>query len=149
MGEKILVADDEETIRGLLKTLLESEGYEVVLAANGEDAVRVAESENPHLIILDAVMPELDGIRTCIALRANEKTWAIPIILATAFTEFLTEAVNAGVDDFVMKPFRLDRLMVRVRGMLRVRHLEDQLERAVAYMQALRKAASPEDKLRS
>ena len=143
MGEKILVVDDEEVVREMLRTLLETEGYEAILASNGEEALRLAESENPHLIILDAVMPERDGINTSVALRGSEKTRAIPIILATGFAEVLTEAVNAGIDDCVVKPFKLDRLMVRVRGMLKVRHLEDELERATAYMQELRKAASP------
>ncbi|HYA02225.1 MAG TPA: response regulator [Syntrophobacteria bacterium] len=146
MGEKILVVDDEQSIREWLKTALEMHGYEIILAANGEEAIRLAASDSPHLIILDAVMPELDGIDTCIALRANEKTRAIPIILATGFAEVLAAAVNAGVDDFLTKPFDLDRLMIRVRSMLRVRHLEDELERAVAYMQALKdkKSRSPE-----
>jgi DNA-binding response OmpR family regulator len=139
MGEKILVVDDEQPVRELLKTLFEREGYEAILAANGEEAVRLAESENPHLIILDAVMPELDGIKTCIALRANERTRAIPIILATGFTDVLTEAVNAGIDDFVMKPVALGKLLIRVKAMLSVSHLEDQLERAMAYAQEMKK----------
>jgi DNA-binding response OmpR family regulator len=143
MGEKILVVDDEQPIRDWLKSVLEREGYETILASDGKEAVRLAESGSPHLIILDAMMPELDGINTCVALKANERTRAIPIILATGFTEVLAAAVNAGVDDFVMKPFDLDRLMIRVRGMLRVCHLEDELERAMAYMRELKKPPSP------
>ncbi len=144
MGEKILVVDDEQPIREWLKSVLDREGYETILASDGKEAVRLAESGSPHLIILDAMMPELDGIKTCVALKANERTRVIPIILATGFTEVLAAAVNAGVDDFVMKPFDLDRLMIRVRGMLRVRHLEDELERAMAYMRELKKPQSPE-----
>jgi DNA-binding response OmpR family regulator len=147
MGEKILVVDDEQVIREMLKTFLETEGYEPILASNGEETIRLAQTEAPHLIILDAIMPERDGIDTAAALKADEKTRAIPIILATGFGEVLTEAVNAGIDDFVIKPFELDRLMVRVRGMLKVRHLENELERATAYMEELRKAASPSGKL--
>src|SRR5512139_3484459 len=87
MGHKILVVDDEEPIRDLLTGFLEGQGHTVVLASNGKGALLLAEKESPHLIVLDVRMPGLDGIETCAALRANEKTRAIPIILATAFRE--------------------------------------------------------------
>jgi CheY-like chemotaxis protein len=104
MREKILVVDDEQSMRYLLQTVLEKAGYEAILASNGEEAVRLAESEKPHLIILDVKMPKLDGIKTCLALREKQKTRAIPIILATGSTECLAEALQAGADDFVTKP---------------------------------------------
>jgi two-component system response regulator VicR len=137
MGEKILVVDDEEPIRELLRSLLEKEGYEAILASDGEEAIRLAESEKPHLIILDVKMSGLDGIRTCLALREKQETRGIPIILATGFTEFLAEALDAGVDDFVTKPFHLTAVVTRVRAMLRVRHIDNTVERAVAYLQEL------------
>jgi DNA-binding response OmpR family regulator len=137
MGEKILVVDDEQAIRYLLQTVLERAGYEPIMASNGEEAIRLAESENPHLIILAARMPEPDGIKTCTALRANQKTRTIPIILATGFTESLAEALHAGVDDFVTKPLHLAAVLARVRAMLRVRHIEDKAERVTAYLREL------------
>lgn len=139
MGYKILVVDDEEPIRELLEGFLEGQGHTVVLASNGEEALLLAEKESPHLIVLDVRMPGLDGIETCAALRANEKTRAIPIILATAFRDVLAEALEAGVDDFVTKPFHLAELLLRVQALLRVRHLEDELERAAAYICELRR----------
>jgi len=139
MGYKILVVDDEEPIRDLLKGFLEGQGHSVVQAANGEEALISAEKESPHLIVLDVRMPGLDGIETCVALRANEKTRAIPIILATAFREVLGDALAAGVDDFVTKPFHLAELLQRVQALLRVRHLENDLERAAAYVYELGK----------
>jgi DNA-binding response OmpR family regulator len=139
MGYKILVVDDEEPIRDLLKGFLEGQGHTVILASTGEEALISAERENPHLIVLDVRMPGLDGIETCVALRANDKTRAIPIILATAFREVLAEALAAGVDDFVTKPFHLAELLHRVQALLRVRHLENELERAAAYVCELRK----------
>jgi len=145
MRKKLLVVDDEQMLRCLLQTALEREGYEVVLASDGNEAVRLGESEKPHLIILDAVMPDPDGIETCAALRANEKTRAIPIILATGFTEFLGEALHAGADDYVMKPFHLTALLARVRALLKVGHIEGKAERARAYMKELRKDLSPEN----
>jgi DNA-binding response OmpR family regulator len=77
MREKILVVDDEQSLRWLLQAVLEREGYEVVLASDGKKAVRLAETEQPQLIILDAKMPDPDGMKTSTALRANEKTQAI------------------------------------------------------------------------
>jgi DNA-binding response OmpR family regulator len=145
MREKILVVDDEEPLRWLLKTILERAGYEVVLASDGVEAIRLAESEKPHLIILDAVMPKLDGIATCIALRANQKTRAIPIMLATGFTEFLSESLHAGADDYVTKPFHFSAVLARVKAILKVSHIEGKAERAVAYMKELRKGFSPEN----
>jgi len=88
-------------------------------------------------------MPEPDGIKTCAVLRANGKTRAIPIILATAFKESVAEALHAGVDDFVTKPFRVADVMARVRAMLRVRHLEDKSERIKAYLKELNNPSPP------
>jgi CheY-like chemotaxis protein len=83
MREKTLVVDDEQSPRYFLETVLEREGYEVVLASDGNEAIRVVESGNPHLIILDARTPKVDGIGTCAALRADERTRRIPILFAT------------------------------------------------------------------
>jgi two-component system response regulator VicR len=137
MGEKILVVDDEQSIRYLLQTVLERAGYEPIIASNGEEAVRLAESESPHLIILAASMSEPDGIKTCTALRANQKTRTIPIILATGVTESLVEALHAGIDDFVTKPLHLPAILARVKAMLSVRHIEDKAERVKAYLREL------------
>jgi CheY-like chemotaxis protein len=143
MRKKILVVDDEESLRCLLKNVLEDEGYEVVLASGGEEAVRLAEREKPHLITLDAKMPDPDGIQTCATLRVNQETRGIPIILATGFPEFLAGALHAGADDFVTKPFRLTAFRNRVRAMLKVSHIEGKAERAMAYMKELRKHFLP------
>jgi DNA-binding response OmpR family regulator len=143
MAKKILVVDDEESVTDLLKTVLENEGYKTIATSDGEEAVRLAESEKPQLIILDAVMPDPHGIKTCAALRANQNTRAIPIILATGFTEFLAEALHAGADDFVTKPFHLPAVLTRVRAMLKVSHIEGKAERAMAYMKEIRKDFSP------
>jgi two-component system response regulator VicR len=141
MGEKILVVDDEEPIRELLRNLLEKEGYEAILASDGEEAVRLTESENPDLIILDMIMPRLDGINACVALKASGKTRTIPIIVMTGFMELIGVAVNAGVDDVVVKPISLAELMVRVKAMLKVCHLENDLKRAMAYTHELRESS--------
>jgi two-component system response regulator VicR len=139
MAETILVVDDEQPVRELLKTLFEREGHDVIPASDGEEAVRLAEREHPHLIILDGVMPKLDGIKTCAALKANQKARAMPIILVTGSTQLLVKALQVGVDDFVTKPFHVGAVLTRVRAMLKVCHIEGKAERAMAYMKELRK----------
>ncbi|MDH3964654.1 MAG: response regulator [Deltaproteobacteria bacterium] len=139
MGEKVLVVDDEFEIRDLLSRFLTEEGFEVILASNGEEALELAERENPHVILLDIWMPGFSGIETCKRLKENEKTRFIPVIVATALWDTYEEAVEAGAEDFVTKPFNLAEISFRVKSILRVRYLNDELERAVAYIQELEK----------
>ena len=139
MGDKILVVDDELEIRDMLSTFLLEQGYEAIQAANGEEAIELAEKEDPKAILLDILMPGIDGIETCKRLKAKEKTRFIPVIIATAFWDRYMEAVEAGAEDFVSKPFNLTELSHRVKSILRVRYLTDELERAVAYVRELGK----------
>jgi DNA-binding response OmpR family regulator len=139
MGDKILVVEDEFEIRDLLSRFLTEQGYEAILASNGEEAIEVAEKENPQAILLDIMMPGIDGIETCKRLKAKEKTRFIPVIMATALWDRYMEAVEAGAEDFVTKPFNLTELSHRVKSILRVRYLTNELERAVAYIRELGK----------
>jgi DNA-binding response OmpR family regulator len=140
MRYKILVVDDEQAIRELLAELLSIEGYEVMSASNGREAIQLAALEPPHLVILDANMPEMDGIETTWELRSQHETCWVPVIMVTAFAETRTEALHAGVDDFVTKPFDVADLLARVRVLLKVGHLESNAERALAYSRELRRA---------
>jgi DNA-binding response OmpR family regulator len=142
MVERILVVDDEEFIRELLAEILSSEGYEVLSASNGREAIQLAARETPHLVILDANMPEMDGIETTRQLRYQRETCSVPIIMVTAFEETRTEALQAGVDDFVPKPFDVADFLARVKALLKVRHLESEAERALTYSRGLRKILS-------
>ena len=137
MGEKVLVVDDEFDIRDLLSRFLTEEGYEVILASNGEEAIELAERENPQVILLDIMMPGIDGIETCKRLKAEEKTRFIPVIMATVLWDTYAEAIDAGAEDFVTKPFHLAELSFRVQSIRRVRYLTNELERAVAYIRKL------------
>ena len=139
MADKILVADDEKEIRSLLDDFLKVEGYEVVLAADGEQALELAETEDPQAIILDIKMPRMDGIEVCKRLKENEQTRFIPVIIITGFGDNKLDALDKGADDFVNKPFDMVELSIRVKSVLRIRHLKDELERAVAYIEELRK----------
>jgi DNA-binding response OmpR family regulator len=139
MADKILVVDDESVIRELLRTFLIGEGYEVIEAASGEEAVETARREKPQVVLLDIKMPGMDGIEACERLRMDERTRFIPIIMVTAFGDSKMRALKAGADDFVNKPFEMVELAIRVKSILHIRHLTDELERAVAYIEELRK----------
>ena len=140
MPEKILVADDEQEIRNLLDHFLRGQGYEVVLASDGNQALKLAAEENPQLIILDIKMPGLDGLEACTRLKQKVQTKLIPVIVITGFEDNKMEALNRGADDFVNKPFDMAEISIRVKSALRIRHLTDELERAVAYIEELQKA---------
>ena len=139
MGEKVLVVDDEWEIRDVLSNFLTEKGYEVILAENGEEAIELAARENPHVIMLDVVMPGIDGIETCRRLKEVEKTRSIPVIMITAFPDKEIEAYLEGADDFVVKPFNMVEISFRVESMLRIRHLSDELDRAMSYIEELQK----------
>ena len=139
MPEKILVVEDEQDLRELVGKYFGDMGYQVVVAVDGADAVDLAKEERPQIILLDLRMPELDGLEICKKLKADATTRTIPIIIVTAYNNQLNEALAAGADDFVAKPVHLLELSVRVKSILKVRHLTDELEKSVAYMKELQK----------
>jgi DNA-binding response OmpR family regulator len=118
MTTRILVVDDEPLYIRLLKVNLEAEGYEVATAYNGEEALESLSATTPDLIIMDVVMPKLDGITTCIRIRQFSN---VPIILLTALGEEhdRVNGLNIGADDYVVKPFSATELVARVRALLR------------------------------
>jgi DNA-binding response OmpR family regulator len=118
MTIKILVVDDEPLYLRLLKVNLESEGYEIITARNGEEALEQVSQAIPNLIIMDVMMPKMDGIAACIRIRQFSN---VPIILLTALTEEQdrVNGLNIGADDYVSKPFSATELVARVRAILR------------------------------
>ena len=139
MADKVLLVDDEEEIRTLLGSFLESQGYQVVLASDGNEALDLVETEDPQIIILDLKLPGLNGIEVCKRLKEQEKTRSIPVIIITGFGDNKLLSLDVGADDFVNKPFDMADILIRVRSALRIRHLNDELERAMAYIEELRK----------
>jgi signal transduction histidine kinase len=126
MGARtVLVADDNAENRALAKATLEDEGYRVVLAHNGEQAVEQFAAEHPDCILMDIRMPVVDGIEACKRIRALAGGGDVAIIFLTAQREVETfdRALQAGGDDFVTKPFRPSELLVRVQTALRLRHI--------------------------
>jgi signal transduction histidine kinase len=123
-------------IRELLGVHLVNAGYQVVTASNGQEALAAVAAEAPDLILLDVMMPVLDGYETCRRLKSNEETAFIPIVMLTALQDFnhRLRAIELGADDFLSKPFNHLELMTRVRSLLRVKRLHDQV---VAYNRLL------------
>jgi CheY-like chemotaxis protein len=113
----ILIVDDEAAIRGLLIELLGDEGYAVIAATNGRTALDLARQQRPDLIVMDVMMPELDGPETVRRLRAEAETAAIPVILMSAAHSISPDRASAVA--FVSKPFNIEHLLAVVAGMLR------------------------------
>ena len=134
MEDKVLAVDDELQMRDLLNLFLTRDGYEVILASNGEDAIELAKKENPQIILLDIKMPGIDGIEVCRRLKANRKTQSIPIIVITALGDHKMEAIEAGADDFISKPLDMLELSTRVKSIIRISYLSRELERVRAYI---------------
>jgi diguanylate cyclase (GGDEF)-like protein len=118
--QRILIADDEPDIRVVLRTRLEWEGFTVLEARDGDEAVRVAQEETPDLIVLDVMMPELDGVEVCDRLRASFTTRHIPVIMLTAKagSNDKLSGLQKGANDYITKPFDQDELVQRVRNVL-------------------------------
>lgn len=118
MSKKILVVDDKENIRVLLKDYLTAEGYVVATARDGREALAQARRETPDLVLLDIMMPEMDGYEF---IRTYRKEHAVPIILLTAKLEETDKVIGLelGADDYVTKPFGMRELMARMRAVLR------------------------------
>lgn len=118
---KILVIDDDPAILELISSNLEMQGYIVESCDNAIDGIALAFQNPPHLIILDVMMPNLDGFTACQRLRQNKNTESIPILMLTALsrTEDKVSGFDAGADDYITKPFELPELFVRVRALLR------------------------------
>ena len=117
---KLLVVDDVQTNVLLLKALLGKEGYGILVANNGQEALEVIRNENPDLILLDVMMPGMDGFEVAERLKSEEFRCEIPIIFLTALddTQSIVNGFKLGVGDFISKPFRKEELMVRIKHLL-------------------------------
>ena len=123
MGELILVVDDEADIRDLLVFNLKREGYDTLEASDGVTGLELARSRRPSLILLDVMLPRLDGLAVCRELGKERSTEHIPIIMLTARGDDVDRIVGfeLGADDYVVKPFNTRELLLRVKAMLRRR----------------------------
>jgi DNA-binding response OmpR family regulator len=118
--KKVLLADDEEDIKAVVQLFLESKGYEVITAFDGLAAIDMAQAEKPDLILLDVMMPVVNGYEVCTRLKADEATRDIPIVMLSAMaqSESVDKGLSAGAVDYVVKPFDPARLEEVVRRVL-------------------------------
>ncbi len=118
MGDKILLVEDDQTLLDVLKYNLVKEGYNVITATDGAQALEIARNQKPELIVLDIMLPELNGFEVCRILR---KDMTVPILMLTAKGEEIDKIVGLeiGADDYMTKPFSMRELLARVRAMLR------------------------------
>jgi len=126
----ILIADDNDSVALLLKTLCESEGFITIVAKNGREAVEKALNFSPDLVLMDAMMPEMNGFEATAALRKDEQTSQVPIIMLTGLRDRddRIKAIAAGTNDFLTKPVDSEELLVRVRNNLKLKEFSDFLK---------------------
>ena len=116
-NKKILVVDDEELTTVLAKTFLEKHGFEVITASDGEEGLRMAEAENPDLVLLDVMLPSMDGFAVCKKLKENEKFKDTPILMFTAkgLSSDIEQGEACGADEYIVKPFSGKALVATIR----------------------------------
>jgi class 3 adenylate cyclase len=135
---RILVADDDPDLRLVLGDILASQGYEVIVAQDGEDALAKAWSERPDLIVLDVMMPKLNGYAVCRLLKADRETAHIPVLMLTSLgdPDDRTKGLNLGADDYLPKPFHYNELTARVAARVRAKRAEDHLRAREQHIRA-------------
>jgi putative two-component system response regulator len=143
----VLVVDDDKALRKGMTFLLEKEGYSTIEAENGAIALEKIRDEQPDLVLLDLMMPELDGMEVCKQLKRSEETRLIPVIMITAVNNQSEKikAIESGADDFLNKPVNLAELRARTRSLLRMKHLNDLLDRADTVIAAMANAIEAKD----
>lgn len=144
----VMVVDDEAPNRGLVRRVLEPLGYEVVEAADGEQALALVAQRRPDLVLLDLVMPRMDGYAVVQALKGDPKTRLLPIVMLTSQDQ-LSEKVRAvqfGVDDYLTKPFHILELTARVRSLLSLKRYTDELEHVSKVIEGIAEVVESRDR---
>jgi two-component system OmpR family response regulator len=118
-GERLLLVDDEDNLRSMLEAALRYEGFDVHAAASGRDALDVVDDHSPDLIVLDVMMPDLDGFEVCRRLRNDGVKTPVLFLTARDATEDKVRGLTLGGDDYLVKPFSLDELVARISAVLR------------------------------
>ncbi|MBQ8971776.1 MAG: response regulator transcription factor, partial [Clostridia bacterium] len=132
MKTKILLVDDDPNIRQLVNLYLQKEGYEVTNADRGDDALRLFKADPPNLMLLDIMLPGMDGLQVC---REVRKVSSIPIIMLTAKDETFDKVLGLelGADDYVSKPFEMKELIARIKAVLRRFQTGEEPDRVLAF----------------
>lgn len=145
--QKVLVVDDDPGILNVLGRFLTDSGYDVELAHDGSEALDKVREDPPDLILLDVVMPRMDGIEVCRRLKSHKSTRLIPIVIVTGLTDLedKVRGIEAGADDVLNKPFHFAELGARVRSLLRAKKLNERLEDVENVLFALANAVEAKD----
>ena len=127
---RILVVDDLPDNVEILRARLTSRGYDVITASNGQEALASVKGQPPHLVLCDVMMPGIDGFEVSRRIKQDETLPYIPIILVTALgeTDSIVQGLNTGADDYITKPYQFPELEARMRAMLRIKRLQDELD---------------------
>ena len=143
----ILVADDQPANRELLDELLTAEGFKVATAADGVEALQKLTQSPIDLVLLDVLMPQLNGFETCAKIKANVETCFIPVVLVTALSDKNDRiaGIRAGADDFLSRPVDRTELLARVRSLLKLKQRTDELERAESVLFTLARSIEGKD----
>ena len=136
---RVLIVDDNPQNADLMEAYLGATGYDLRTAADGEQTLRDIAAWQPDLVLLDIMMPKMSGFEVCKRLRADRATRDIAVLMVTALDQpsDIERAVEAGTDDFLSKPINKSELLLRVRALLRARIYQRDLERALAYIEAV------------
>ena len=147
MPSRILLVDDEAAPRAGLEILLRREGYEVLAAADGASVLEHCVEFRPDLVLLDIVMPGLDGFEVCRRIKAAPETRLTPVVLITGLSAVSDriQGINAGADDFLSKPIDFSELLARTRSLLRLKNYTDELENAEAVLFSLARSIEARD----
>ncbi len=142
---KVLIVDDEPANLEVAAALVAEDGYQVIQATDGEMAFQMVQEHRPDVVMMDVVMPKMNGIEACRKIKTNPLSYAVPVIIVTALntTEEKIKAIKAGADDFIMKPFDRVELSARLKSLLRLKSIHDRLEAslvALKEMQQVREA---------
>jgi DNA-binding response OmpR family regulator len=118
MATTILLVDDDPAMRRLPSVLLKREGFEILEASSGTEALEILKTETPDLILLDIMMPDMDGFEVCEAIRENPRTADVPVIMLSAVSDQVRDS-TIRVDDYLTKPFRPQELVPKVKSFLK------------------------------
>jgi putative two-component system response regulator len=147
-GASVLIVDDVPLNVRLLETMLGSEGYRLRTAADGAEALRQIRADPPDIVLMDVMMPNVDGFEACRAIKQDLRSRLIPVVLATSLDDSASRlrGIEAGADDFISKPFSSLELLARVRSLLRIKHYTDDLDCADSVIVSLALTIEARDK---
>jgi cyclic di-GMP phosphodiesterase len=147
MASPILVVDDDPSNRALMEEILLNQGLEVITAANGLQCLELVAKHSPGVVLLDIMMPIMDGLEACRRIKANPDTALTPVVLVTGLSasQDRLRGIEAGADDFLNKPFDSTELLARVRSLVKLKARTDELERAEVVLFALARSIEAKD----